>query len=338
MNPTETRALLTIGLLAAFADGDKHARERDEIVRIAEGLAQADGVNLPELVDAVQANRVTLISTLPALTTDASRRLAYEWAVGVCNADGAQSATERRFLAELQAGLGLDDASIAGFSSQVNALASLSLATVPAATLPAATIPAATQAASTTPTTRSPTPDGAALDADILNAAIVNGALELLPESLSTMAIIPLQMKLVYRIGLAHGYPLDSGHVKDFLATAGVGLTSQYLEQAGRKLLGGLLGRIGGGLLGGAGRQAVSSGMSFASTYALGQVAKRYYAGGRTLSAAMLKDTYGSLLQEAQSLQAQYLPAIQDQARTLDVGKVLAMVRGSAGSKGTAAT
>ena len=157
---------------------------------------------------------------------------------------------------------------------------------------------------------------------------ILNGALELLPENLSTLAIIPLQMKLVYRIGQAHGYQLDSGHVKDFLATAGVGLTSQYREQAGRKLLGGLLGKVGGRLLGGLGRQAVSSGMSFAATYALGHVAKRYYAGGRVLSTQMLKDAYASTLQQAQGLHSQYLPAMREQARTIDTGKLLAMVRG----------
>ena len=142
------------------------------------------------------------------------------------------------------------------------------------------------------------------------------------------MAIIPLQMKLVYRIGQAHGYQLDRGHVKDFLATAGVGLTSQYIEQAGRKLLGGLLGKLAGGIGRGLGNQAVSSGMSFASTYALGHVAKRYYAGGRQLSAQMLKDTYASVMLEARNLQTQYLPAMQDKARTLDAGKVLDMVRG----------
>ena len=171
-------------------------------------------------------------------------------------------------------------------------------------------------------------PDAAELDRAILNAAILNGALELLPETLSTMAIIPLQMKLVYRIGQAHGYQLDRGHVKDFLATAGVGLTSQYIEQAGRKLLGGLLGKLAGGIGRGLGNQAVSSGMSFASTYALGHVAKRYYAGGRQLSAQMLKDTYASVMLEARNLQTQYLPAMQDKARTLDAGKVLDMVRG----------
>jgi uncharacterized protein (DUF697 family) len=172
-------------------------------------------------------------------------------------------------------------------------------------------------------------PDDAELDRTILHASILNGALELLPETLSTMAIIPLQMKLVYRIGLQYGYELDRGHVKDFLATAGVGLTSQFMEQAGRKLLGGLLGSLGGGIARGLGNQAVSSGMSFASTYALGHVAKRYYASGRQLSTSMLKEAYTSVLTEAGKLQTQYLPAIQDKARTLDASKVLAMVRGA---------
>lgn len=69
--------------------------------------------------------------------------------------------------------------------------------------------------------------------------------------------------------------------------------------------------------------------MSFASTYALGHVAKRYYSGGRELSTSMLKDAYATVMQEARNLQSQYLPAIQDKARTLDAGKVLAMVRGA---------
>ena len=305
MTAPETQAILTVSLLAAFADGDKHERERDEIKRIAEGLSQADAVHLPTLYQDVLMKRVTLATAVPALASSESRQLAYEMAACVCDADGAQSPAEQAFLAELASALGLGTASAAQFSRQAESLAVAPLASA------AAVVP------------------HAELDAEILNAAILNGALELLPETLSTMAIIPLQMKLVYRIGKAHGYELDSGHVKDFLATAGVGLTSQYLEQAGRKLLGGLLGRLGGGLLGGLGNQAVSSGMSFAATYALGHVAKRYYAGGRVLSAQVLKDAYSRMTQEAQGLQGRYLPAIQERARTLDVGKVLGMVRGA---------
>jgi uncharacterized protein (DUF697 family) len=304
--------------LAAFVDGEKHERERAEIKRIAEGLSQADGMNLPTLYQDVLMKRVSLASVAGELKSTESKQLAYEMAVCVCDADGTQSDAERMFLADVRSSLGLD-ASAAQFSQQAEEIAAAVPA--PAAGTGAAVAPAAVAAA--------PSPDSAELDKSILNASILNGALELLPETLSTMAIIPLQMKLVYRIGKAYGYELDSGHVKDFLATVGVGLTSQYLEQAGRKLLGDLLGKMGGGLLRGLGNQAVSSGMSFASTYALGHVAKRYYAGGRTLSAQMLKETFSGVVQEGKSLQTQYLPAIQEKARTLDAGKVLSLVRGA---------
>ena len=313
MTPSETKSIVTLSLLAAFVDGEKHERERAEIKRIAEGLSQADGLNLPTLYQDVLMKRVSLASVAGELKSPEARQLAYEMAVCVCDADGTQSEAERMFLADVRTSLGLD-ASAAAFSQQAEEIAAVPVA----ATAAAASVPAAPKS-----------PDTAELDKSILNASILNGALELLPETLSTMAIIPLQMKLVYRIGQVYGYQLDSGHIKDFLATVGVGLTSQYLEQAGRKLLGGLLGKVGGGLLRGLGNQAVSSGMSFASTYALGHVAKRYYAGGRTLSAQMLKDAFSGVVKEGQSLQTQYLPAIQEKARTLDAGKVLSLVRGA---------
>lgn len=315
MTPQETRAILTLSLLAAFVDGDKHERERAEIKRIAEGLSADEGLNLPSLYHDVLMKRVSIVSAARDLPGVESRQLAYEMAVCVCDADGVQSQPEQRFLEELRATLAIAAPAATSFARSADELAAVPLGT--AGTTPAATTPAGK------------TPDSEEIDRAILNAAILNGALELLPETLSTMAIIPLQMKLVYRIGQEHGYELDRGHVKDFLATAGVGLTSQFIEQAGRKLLGGLLGKLGGGIGRGLGNQAVSSGMSFASTYALGHVAKRYYAGGRQLSTDMLKEAYASVVQEARQLQSQYLPAIQDKARTLDATKVLAMVRGA---------
>jgi uncharacterized protein (DUF697 family)/tellurite resistance protein len=315
MSPSDTRSIATIAVLAAFVDGEKHDRERAELRRIAETLGQSEGVALPTLVQDVLMKRVDVAGASAALTHLEARQLAYEMAVCVCDADGAQSPAEAHFLADLRQHLNLG-AQAGQFAEQAESLASAPLA--------------ATGAALTSPMAGGSrhAVDDAALDKAILDAAILNGALELLPETLSTLAIIPLQMRLVYRIGEAHGYPLDGGHVKDFLATAGVGLTSQYLEQAGRKLLGGVFGKLGGGLLGGLGRQAVSSGMSFASTYALGHVAKRYYGGGRTLSAQMLKDSYARVVVEARDLQGRYLPDMQARARGLDAGKVLALVRG----------
>lgn len=316
MNQDEIRAVVTISLLAAYADGQKHEREREEIRRIAEGLVGESGLHLPSLYQDVLLKRVSLASAASALQASEARQLAYEMAVCVCDADGAQSDAERRFLEDARIALALDAPAAAAVNRAAEDLAAAPLSTASLAS----TAPLAS------PTS---TVNEAELDSAILNAAIVNGALELLPESLSTMAIIPLQMKLVYRIGQAYGYDLDRGHIKDFLATVGVGMTSQFLEQAGRKLLGGLLGKMGGGLARGLGNQAVSSGMSFAATYALGQVARRYYAGGRTLSTQMLRDSYASVMQQGQQLQQQYLPAIQEKARGMDAAKVLAMVRGA---------
>ena len=332
MTQTETQAIVSLSLMAAFADGAKHDRERAEVRRIADALAQSDAVHLPTLVQDVLMKRVDLAGAAAALRSADARQLAYEMAVCVCDADGVQSVPEQRFLAELRSTLGLDAGQARQFTENAEAVAAAPIdGPIPAAAagaaagpVPAPAIPPAGAGG------RTPRLAEQELDQTILNAAITNGALELLPETLSTMAIIPLQMRLVYRIGQAYGYELDSGHVKDFLATVGVGLTSQYLEQAGRKLLGGLLGRMAGGLAGGLGRQAVSSGMSFVTTYALGHVAKRYYAGGRTLSTQMLQEAFAGISSEAQGLQGRYLPQMQQQARTMDVGKVLAMVRGRA--------
>lgn len=310
MNEQELKAVITVALLAAFSDSEKDDAERAEVKRIAESLAAGTSINLASLYQDVLLKRVSLDGVASDLATPESRQLAYEMAVCVCDADGAQNDAERAFLEGLRVKLGLDTPEERAFTAEADAIAGMPLE----------------QASAAEPRFAS-TLTRAETDKMILNYAILNGALELLPDSLASMAIIPLQMKMVYRIGKAHGFELDRGHIKDFLATAGVGLTSQYLEQAAGKLVGGLLKKVGGGLLGGIGRQATSTAFSFATTYALGQVAVRYYSGGRELSAAMLKETFNEMLGEAKGLQGRYASEIQSRARTLDVKQVLSMVK-----------
>jgi uncharacterized protein (DUF697 family) len=170
-------------------------------------------------------------------------------------------------------------------------------------------------------------PDVAALDRQIVNASVTNAALELLPESLASLAILPLQVRLAYQIGKAYGYELDQGHIKEFLATLGVGLAGQYLEQFGRKLLGGLLGAVLGGVGRAVGHQAASSGMAFATTWALGQLAKQYYGGGRTLDADKLRAAFAPLLEQGQGLMDRYGGDIAARARTIDVRNLPALMK-----------
>jgi len=316
MTDQERQAIMTLVIMAAFADDRKDDAERDEVKRIAESLSRDAELNVPALYQDVLLKRVSLETAASALTSPETKRLAYELCVGVCDADGTQGDAERNFLAALQSCLGFGEAEAASarlVTDRAEALAASPLAVIEPPDLPVA---------------RPGTMSTEEQDRMILNYAILNGALELLPDTLASMAIIPLQMKMVYRIGKSYGYELDQGHIRDFLATGGIGMASQYVEQIGVKLVGKLFGRkMLGGLLGGAAKQAVSSGFSFAATYALGRLAVRYYAGGRTFSANVLKDTYAGLLGEAKGLQGQYLPAIREKARTVNVSQILQEVR-----------
>ena len=319
MKPEEQKSILVIALYAAFADGIKDEGEREEVRRIAASLADAaGGADLAGLYQDVLLKRTSLAAAAAALTETGQRQLAYEMAVCVCEADGRLCDAERRFLNELKVVLKLDSAVTDLVENEIDTLVGEIESAVPPAAAAVAVGPVVAAV---------PSVSSAELDKSILNYSILNGALELLPQSWASMAIIPLQVKMVYGIGKSHGVELDQGHIKEFIAAAGVGLTSQYLEQFGRKLLGGLLGKVAGKTIGKLGSAATGMAFSFATTYALGQVAKRYYGGGRTMSAAMLRDTFQNLLEPAKQMQAQYLPQIRQQAETLDMGRVLAMVR-----------
>ena len=328
MNPEQQKSILAIALYAAFADGAKDDREREQIRQLAESLANENGaLDLARLYQDVLLKRISLDAAAATLVEPGERQLAYEMAVCVCDADGRQSDAEHRFLNELKALLKLDVGQAEAFEREADAIVDLTAAAAPAAVAGAAV--AIVVAAPGPVVAAQPNLPEAELDKSILNYALMNGALELLPQSWASLAIIPLQIKMVYGIGKAHGVSLDQGHIKEFIAAAGVGLTSQYLEQFGRKLLGGLLGKAAGKAFGNIGGAATGMAFSFATTYALGQLAKRYYAGGRVMNTQMLRDSFQNLLGPAKQMQTQYLPQIQQQAGTLDMGRVMAMVRGA---------
>lgn len=324
MNAVEQRAILNLLVQAALADGGKSDAERAAVRDAAESLAGGSGTALAGVYQDVLLKRVTLADAAASLSQPEHRQLAYEMAVCVCDADGVQGDAERAFLRALRGHLGLADGQAEAGAADADAIAAA--AWEPAAAATSAVAPSAAPKAVAPPLLQSRVSD-AELDKTILNASILNGALELLPQSWASMAIIPLQVRLVYRIGKAHGVELDQGHIKEFLATVGVGLTGQYIEQVGRKLVSGLLGKAAGRMIGGLGGAATSVAFSFATTYALGHLAKRYYAGGRVMSTELLKRTYQELFTAAKGTQQQYLPAIQSRASTLTATEVVDLVR-----------
>jgi len=293
---TRDQALLQVGIAAALADGVCDERERAHL----DALARAAGGES----SAALAQRASLGPDLAErLGSPEARQAAYDLAVAVCHADGTTNEAETRFLTSLRAALRLSDASVASGAQTAGALASAPVSSAPV---------------------------GAASSADdvILQTAILAGALELLPQSLAVMAVIPVQLRLVYQIGQKHGQKLDADQAKDLLATVGIGAATQVLDGVARRLLSGVargvLGSLLGGLAGGVAGAAASASTVFAATYALGHAAEQYYAQGRTLSTADLQALFTKLRNQAQDLYPKVQAQIQERARTLDLSQLAA--------------
>jgi uncharacterized protein (DUF697 family) len=311
MTTDERSSVALIALSAAFCDGRKTDEERAQIRALLENLDVPDAAGL---MQRVLLKKAPLAETIAGLTGPESRALAYEMAVCIIEADGHRNPLEEQFLAQLAGLLRLDLAQVAQplqLADQISRAAALP--PVLAASIPAPATPAAPEAG---------------LESTIRNTAILAGALELLPQSVATLAVLPLQTHLVYRVGKHHGFALDAGHVKEFTGVLGLGLASQAFEGLARKFLGGLVRRAGGGLAGTLASAATGPAVTFATTYALGQLAHRYYAGGRTLSALQLKESFQQLLGSARSQGERLLPEIQARARNLNLSQLPGLIRG----------
>ena len=301
MNTTDHAPLIAIAMLAARADGRIDSTEQKAVDAVVERIGNPDVTRLAQQVAAGQLRVADLASRL---SDDEARRVAYEGALAICNSDGVTNASESAFLEELRTALGLSAASVAEAGKTAGALAGTPVAEVHAGTPPAGP-----------------------LDDFILQQAMLTGALEILPDRLATVAILPLQLRLVYQIGQRHGQKLDANQVKDLAATLGLGAVAQGMERVVMKIAGGLAGGLLGGLVGGATRIATGAVITFAASYALGHVADQYYCQGRSLSANDLRALFDRFQQEAKTIYPRVEQQIRTQSGTLNLQSVLQGLR-----------
>ena len=187
MNEKDREPILAIALMAALADGQATAEEKARLQSIGTRLGLAD---MDLLAGRVAMGGLALSDVAARLSDAEARQTAFETAVTVCNSDGTANAQETRFLMELRPLLGLDAATAAATEAEAAAIAGA---------------PVAGPAVSTgTP------PSPAGIDELIQKQAIITGALEILPDRLANLAIIPLQLRMVYQIGQAYGQQMDA--------------------------------------------------------------------------------------------------------------------------------
>lgn len=350
LSPAQARAVLALALMAAMADGRTGAEEREQLRGLFGALgSEHDLPDLPALYQDVLLRRTDATREAQHLSSDTAKRMAFEMAVCVADADGKTTEAEQKFLDGLEKLLGLDHDQALAFEREADALADLDrrmadekldadallgvgvgAGAIGAGMNTAANLPArqAPREMAPPPTPQEADPVAKAVDGTIIKYAILNGALELMPQNLATMAILPLQTRMVYVIGRHRGYTLGAGHIKEFIATLGLGATGQMLENVARKALGKLAKKALGKTAGKVAYAATGPMMTFATTYAIGKVADAYYAGGRKLGSVDLRTMFTRELERGKAAYDQHSGSIGRQAASLNPADVLRAVRG----------
>ncbi|MCX7900980.1 MAG: GTPase [Burkholderiaceae bacterium] len=303
MTAQEQQALLRLTLRAAYAGSGQDSAAREQIRYSAERMEALTGYR--GLVPDVLLERVSLWTDAACLAAPGLRQLAFELAVGACNAGGLRIDTQTRFLIALGRALGLTAPAMAGPAAEADALA----------TLPLTGPKRAAQATAGCDLQ-------AAVDTMVLKYAIANGALQRLPLALASLATLALQQRMIYQVGAVYGCAPTREQARDFLRDAGFSPLQQYLEDIGRKFALGLFHEPRNGWVGGS--TAAITGGAFAKTHALGHLAERYYAGGCAMSPPMLQAELVVLDEHARALQPLYESQIEQQARQIDREALLA--------------
>ncbi len=305
MNASDAEPILILALMAALADGATSPEEESElqaaITRL--GVGSMEGI-----ARQIVGGELKVPEVAGRLSDGAARRAAWETAVAVCHADGAANDDESAFLRELRPALGLGEAEAASVTGRADALAR--------------TDPAAGTGA---PLSES------ALDDLILNQARLASALELLPDGLANLVILPVQLRLVYQIGQHYGQKFDADQARDLVAALGIGAAAQVMEGVVRKVLGGVTKGLLGGLLGGATGLAAGAAVTFGATYALGHAARQYYAQGRRLSQADLRALFLRFQDEGRALFPRVQAQVEAQAKSLNLPQLMASLRATPG-------
>lgn len=320
MTPHDAETIVAIAALAAQADGNQDHDERARIVERAVSLGLPDAsTTLAAAMATTVGGPVAVVRLAEQLSTHEARRVAYDTAVSVCYADGWINPSESEFLRALASALSIDATDVNRAANNVHDEFST------------ATSSATVSANANARTHDHATPTSSASDQHILDQAILSAALEVLPDRLANLAILPLQLRLVHQIGARHGQQMNVSQAKDLAAVFGIGAAAQIMEKVVRNTLGGLVGTLGrgvlGGLLGGMAGNAVGTAagasVTFATTYALGHASEQYYAQGRQLSTDDMKVLFTRLQGEAKTMYPEIEARVREVAKNGSIGTVL---------------
>ena len=311
MTPDQTRAVLTVALMAAFADGLKDDRERTAhqgARRPPAGRRHRPRRALPG--GAARASRSSPTSCARSPPTRARAVRLRDGGRASSTPTARTPAPKARSSTELAQTLGLPAAAARDYVAEADAIAAVP--GVPAAGAATAAVPAPAAArrrpwmpprsTSRSSTRRSPTPRWSCC-----------------PNRSRRWRSCRCRCASSTRSARRTATSSTRGTSRNSSPRSAWASPASTSSSSAASCWAACSAAVLGGMGRGVGRQAASSGMAFASTWALGQVAKQYYASGRKLDIEKLKPAFTPLVQQGQSMIQQYGPQIAERAKTINV-------------------
>lgn len=259
---SEKEALAGLRVLACIAmvEGKLGADERAAFESAFAGLKVPVGVTPKGLLE----EKIDLDLQLRLFTTTESRELLYQSALGMVHADGESRPEEQKILERIRGTLQIseDKASLARrvFDEAKD-----------------------TVLLSSIPLTKDPAQRTTEVKSDVTKYSVLSGALGSFPipglAIATDLAVVAMQIKLVRDIGQRYGHKVDKQAALSLLGGLGLGTGARIAVSNLAKLVPGW-----GSVVGGT--------SSFASTWALGKVADKYFSSGMSVPMATLQSEF----------------------------------------------
>ena len=289
MAMTETESIASLKLLVAMAqaDGTLQAEEKEAISGALANVNIA-GLASPE---ALYAEKINVDSEIAKLGSDDARNSTYQAVYSLAYADGTCTKEEQALLDTLKTKLKISEEK----HSMLGRIFSETADTVLLGTIDAINDPAKR---------------AAEIKEDVMKYSILSGILGANPlpfVSIATdLAVVGIQTKMFMDIGQYYGHRLDKETAKTFLAGIGLGTGARIAVTNLCKFIPGF-----GSIVGAA--------AAFASTWALGKVAQRYYESGMKVDMNLLKVEFKNAEKEGKSAYEANKKEIDAQAKVKEL-------------------
>jgi len=262
-NVTDNLSILQLLIAVAKSDRKIEETERTEIEEAIQGKPLPQGYTIERLL----TEEVPLETTLSNISSAEVRKSAFEAAYLLAHADGTFSESEKQFLEKVRQAWDIPQGFLVELEHEAKILES--------------------GEASATVTTAASAEERAKQIKNIANKYCILTALAgAVPVPLiGDLTVIPMQTKFVYDIGKTYGQDVNSHMAKSILAALGIGTGARIAVSSLSKLIPGWGSFVG-------------ASAAYASTYALGKAATKYFEGGAKIPAENLKSVYKEALVE----------------------------------------